>query len=130
MTRQTELFATPGDDAADLEARKLARGGDPRTSHDAARWLVRTGLQSNQKALCLSALTAFIDLRGYPPTSAELADWFRDNAAAAGVDPRALNRPACARRLSDLSKDSKVAQGPSRPCRSTGRGAVTWRVRT
>jgi hypothetical protein len=109
---QQSLFATPGDDAADLEARKLARSTDPETSHEAAREHVRSGAQAAQKATVLEALRRLGRV-----TSAELAQ-------AAGLD-----RYMVARRLPDLSRDGRAAQDGERECRVTGRKAVTWRIR-
>lgn len=112
MTDQLSMWATPADDLGDAEAHKLARGSDPGTSHQAAREHVRSGQHGEQLHAVLKAL------RGQPGpvTSMELA-------RAAGLD-----RYACARRLPDLVRAGDVEQGEARPCRVSGRAAVTWRV--
>lgn len=94
----------------DLDAlRTPARLTDPDTSHAAAETVPLT----EQMAETLTALRRW---PGPPPTSQELA----------GGDVRL--RYLYARRLADLRELGYVANGPSRPCRVSGRNALTWRV--
>jgi hypothetical protein len=114
MGEQRSLFATIEDDAADLDAPRLAHHGDPESSHAAARDLEAAGDLASQRAAVLTALRA----AGRPVTSAELAQM------------SGLPRPMCARRLPDLDVAGPVARDVIRACRVTGRKSMTWRVRT
>jgi hypothetical protein len=93
--------------------RPIAAHTDPDTSHQAARHLARTGQLGRSMRATLTALAAW---RGAPPTSYELA----------GDDLRA--RFEHGRRLPDLRERGLVTNGAARPCRVTGRQAVTWVV--
>ncbi len=88
----------------------IAAAADPVTSHIAAREITKSGLRAKQKLNVLEACNQYPDL-----TSAELAQTIK------------WDRYMVARRLPDLMHDGLVEQGPSRPCRVSGRPAVTWR---
>ncbi|WP_414553699.1 winged helix-turn-helix domain-containing protein [Stenotrophomonas forensis] len=75
-----------------------ARAGDLSTSHDAAHYVVASGLQAHQHDLSAKAVT---DNPGM--TSNELA-----------------------RRLPELIKAGRVWRGPNKPCPVSGRTACTW----
>lgn len=93
--------------------RPIAAAADPATSHEAARHLARTGQLTRSMRRTLTVLAAW---PASPPTSHELA----------GHDLR--DRYEHARRLADLRERGLVANGDARPCRVTGRRAVTWVV--
>ena len=93
--------------------RPIAAAADPRTSHQAARQLERSGELGKRLRATLIALGEWV---GAPPTSHELA----------GRDER--RRYEYGRRLPDLRERGLVENGAARPCAVTGRQAVTWVV--
>jgi len=86
-----------------------ARATDPNTSHQAAATVEASGGASIQRQKCLDALRTM-----HGATSAEIAK-------AAGID-----RYAAARRLPELRKAGKVANGPDKLCPVNGGMAMTW----
>lgn len=100
MTGQIDLFGNTA---------KLARTGDPKSSHDAARVITKSGTRDKQKAEVLEYLN---EIPG--STSMEIATHF-------GVD-----RYMVARRLPDLRKDGLVLNGEQRECKVSCSRACTW----
>ncbi|WP_401742060.1 winged helix-turn-helix domain-containing protein [Stenotrophomonas geniculata] len=86
-----------------------ARASDLSTSHEAAHYVVASGLQAHQHDQSAKAVT---DNPGM--TSNELAQ-------ATGLD-----RYMLARRLPELIKAGRVWRGPNKPCTVSGRSACTW----
>lgn len=86
-----------------------ARSTDPITSHQAAAAVEASGGASIQRRKCMDALHT---MQG--ATSAEIAK-------AAGID-----RYAAARRLPELRKAGKVANGPDKLCSVGNSMAMTW----
>lgn len=86
-----------------------ARASDLSTSHDAAHYVVASGLQAHQHDQSAKAVT---DNPGI--TSKELAQ-------ATGLD-----RYMLARRLPELIKEGRVYRGQSRRCKVGDRSACTW----
>ncbi len=95
--------------------RPIAAAADPHTSHQAARQLARSGQLGRSMRTTLAALAVW---RGPAPTSHELAL----------ADATEGRRHEVARRLPDLRERGLVENGDARPCRVTGRQAVTWVV--
>ena len=95
-----------------MKAPPIARHNDPETSHAAAEEITKSGARGRQAMEVLEAL------RQHPSsTSAELAE-------ASGID-----RYVTARRLPELEKAGFVARSLIRPCKATGRKALTWVVK-
>ena len=93
----------------EAEANRLARTFDPDTSHEAAVYVVKSGIVSGQKARVLDAL------RSNPRrTTNELA-------ARSGID-----RHVVGRRMSGLESDGLVRRLDKRRCDISGRLAYTW----
>ena len=91
--------------------RTPAAAADPSTSHESAQALRDSGHLAAGIARVVRALgTTPVRL----PTSRELAE------------VADLDRHETARRLADALRTGLVTQGPSRPCRYSGRKAVTW----
>ncbi len=86
-----------------------ARSTDLTTSHEAARHLVSSGLQSQQQARAALAVLQHPGL-----TSNELA-------RQTGLDRYMLGR-----RLPELLEDGRAWRGPKKPCEVSGRSACTW----
>ncbi|MEN4951887.1 winged helix-turn-helix domain-containing protein [Stenotrophomonas sp. TWI819] len=86
-----------------------ARATDPSTSHEAAGYVVSSGLQTQQQACALAAVRQHPGL-----TSAELSQ-------ASGLD-----RFMLARRLPELLEAELVCHGEARKCAVSGRRAMTW----
>ncbi|WP_447902677.1 winged helix-turn-helix domain-containing protein [Stenotrophomonas pavanii] len=78
------------------------------TSHEAARYVVQSGLQGDQQAAAASAVKRHPGL-----TSLELAQ------------ETSLCRYVLARRLPELAETGRVWRGP-KPCSVSGRSACTW----
>lgn len=90
---------------------RIARAVDPRTSHEAAAEVTRSGRRDRQAAQCLDAV------RTWPGrTSMELARLAR------------LDRYVVARRLPELRDAGYVVSEAARKCEVTGRSAMTWRA--
>ena len=96
------------------EARKLARSGDPMSSHLAAEMIEESGQRARQKTLVLLALQDFVRFYGHGATSAELAAF------------RHWSRYMPARRLPDLADDGLVQRGPQRICSIKRTVAIEW----
>lgn len=92
---------------------KLARTGDPATSHQAAESLTTSGARYTAKKAVLSWVKRHPD-----STSAELA----------GKAPDTMGHPTIHKRLPDLRRDGLVVNGPVRTCTVTGRPSLTWRA--
>lgn len=86
-----------------------ARATDPGTSHEAASYLVASGMQRDQQSTAAAAVQQHPGL-----TSMKLAD-------VTGLD-----RYMLARRLPELLKTKQVWRGPAMPCPVSGRSACTW----
>ncbi|WP_329767336.1 MarR family winged helix-turn-helix transcriptional regulator [Stenotrophomonas maltophilia] len=86
-----------------------ARASDLSTSHDAAHYVVASGLQAHQHDQSAKAVADYPGM-----TSKELAQ-------ATGLD-----RYMLARRLPELIKTGRVWRGPNKPCPVSGRTACTW----
>nr|WP_313286904.1 winged helix-turn-helix domain-containing protein [Stenotrophomonas pavanii] len=83
-----------------------ARSSDLSTSHDAAHYVVASGLQAHQHDQSAKAVT------DYP---------VNELAQATGLD-----RYMLARRLPELIKAGRVWRGPNKPCAVSGGTACTW----
>jgi hypothetical protein len=88
----------------------LAATGDPVTSLLAAEHFTTSGKRSEKKR----AMLHFLLTQSEPLTSFEIA-------VAMGWD-----RHDVAKRLPDLRADGFAMNGPLRPCRITGKAALTW----
>ncbi|MEN5419019.1 winged helix-turn-helix domain-containing protein [Stenotrophomonas sp. TWI169] len=86
-----------------------ARSTDIETSHAAAAYVVRSGLQAAQQDQAAGAVTAHPGM-----TSNELSQ------------ATSLDRYMLARRLPELMKEGRVWRGPNKPCSVSGRTACTW----
>ncbi len=86
-----------------------ARSTDPSTSHEAANYIVATGVQGDQQAAAASAVRRFPGL-----TSLELAN------------ETGICRYVLARRLPELAEIGSVWRGPKRECKVSERSACTW----
>lgn len=86
-----------------------ARATDLSTSHEAAHYVVQSGLQGDQQAAAASAVKRHPGL-----TSLELAH------------ETSLCRYVLARRLPELAETGRVWRGPKKPCSMSGRSACTW----
>lgn len=96
-------------DSEAARARARARRLDPKTSHDAARTVERSGAAQAQRDACLDEVR-----RGPGQTAAEIA-------LAVG-----LERHAPSRRLPELRVAGLVRNGEARKCVVMGRLALTW----
>lgn len=90
-------------------SRPIARRTDPASSHLAAADITADGTRAAQHHQVLRAVRRWPGL-----TSRELAQ-------AAGGD-----RYVVARRLPEVESTGLVHRGPMRPCRVSGRQALTW----
>ena len=86
-----------------------ARATDPDTSHDAAEYVVRSGLAGAQQAKTIAAV------RAYPGhTALEIAERLN------------IDRYMLGRRLSECEKAGSVVRGPATTCTVSNRRAHTW----
>lgn len=86
-----------------------ARSTDTETSHAAAAYVVKCGLQAAQQDQAAGAVTSHPGM-----TSNELSQ------------ATSLDRYMLARRLPELMKEGRVWRGPNKPCSVSGRTACTW----
>ncbi|HIE0125284.1 TPA: winged helix-turn-helix domain-containing protein [Stenotrophomonas maltophilia] len=86
-----------------------ARATDLSTSHEAARYVVESGMQGDQQAAAAVAVKCHPGL-----TSNELAQ------------ETGMCRYVLARRLPELAETGRVWRGPKKPCAVSGRSACTW----
>ncbi|WP_312328378.1 helix-turn-helix domain-containing protein [Stenotrophomonas sp.] len=89
--------------------RHAARSSDICTSHEAAAFVVTSGIQKDQQAQAVAAVKRHPGM-----TSMQLS-------RAAGLDRYMLGR-----RLPELLKAELVWRGPNVPCPVSGRSACTW----
>lgn len=90
-------------------ATPIARASDPLSSHLAAEHVTKTGARAHQQNQAAEAVKQFPGL-----TSFELA-------MKTGID-----RYTLARRLPECETAGRVRKGEQRPCKVTGRLAMTW----
>ena len=88
---------------------QLARNSDISTSHEAATFLVASGIQSDQQAQAAAAVKRHPGM-----TSMELSQ-------ATGLDRHMLGR-----RLPELLDDGRAWRGPKKTCKVSERSACTW----
>ena len=113
-TAQPSLAAQPSlfDQRPIANRAPIAAAGDPATSHRAAQVLTVSGVRSARK----KALLDFLRSCNEPLISFEIAVAMR------------IDRHVAAKRLPDCRRDRLVENCGERPCRLTGKPALTWRA--